>query len=1256
MGEIGRTTRTTVLVALFLAVLMLGLPSFQLGGHDISAVDNASAAARERLLRMSVIQLTTTINTLNPMTYTMGQEMDVIYPCYSLLLQRDTDAKLIGDLATSWSSSPDGLIWHLTIVHTAQFYNRLDTVQPYHPLTWADVRFTLLLCRDSVGNSYKSYFPTLPSGLNILKDVTRGADDYSFDITLNGPYAPFLNAMSSIPILPEYIWATQKWDWANYASGIAPCVGSGPFYYTLDGMPTGSVIELARNDNWFATEERGWQSHVTKIVWKSETGADSNLADFQNNQLDVMDYVTGTQYNGVIATWPGAIRQQSSSGFELEFCLNEMPDATRRALGGIYNHGSNNQLLLDETVKLAMAMSIDHQAIVDGALQGLAHVGDTFIPDANPWHYTYGLQASEDPINGRAPVGEERVQFDPVAARHLLNAAGWEYDELGNPNPDAYPLAKIGGNDVLRFRFFSVNTQTFLDPAARQVIPWMKTAGIDLETFYTVKSSNDANSAWKSCNYDTWMWDWEFTPTSDPTVDILEVTTTMSLGAWNGLFWFNASYNDLYNQSLVEMDPAARMVILDEMQRRLYDTHADILPAYSANLFAVSTVNGEKWQNWGDWSAHWTLVPEQLYPWLYMQIYPEDNPSPQVTPLESVHEDTVNHSFSLGLSAVDNGPMEYRFFFGDGTKTAWQPDQSVPKSYSADGIYTVYMAAREVGSQDSFIGWNKMEVVIKDLSNDLPANLKFTVEPSTPTSGDIVFLNGTATDNDTLYYTWDFGDGHVGTGQKVTHQFAGGVDSTVTMYVDDHHLGRDARPNSTSKLVPVSANTAPTCVVPNYPNVTVRHSTTFTVTSNDPDPRDHVRYTWIWGDGGITVTTVTSADHTYKVKKDFTLVVWADDLTSLPLHNVSGHNLVHVTDPNNHAPILRAFVSNNTFPYTGQVVNFSARATDADGDYLTYTFTFGDGASTVYELVDAGLTVYAEHVYTVATTPDVYTVFVSVHDGQAPPVASTGIDEEVFQGNRAPTVDPLPERWVTIGDLITFTATATDPDGNPLNYSWEFGDGTWGFENPTTHTFTWPITQIAYKVHVNDGHGANVTQANYIHVAFALNLVSGWNFVTVPLVGFGYMASTLGLMDGDIVAGYNPETGVYDQIFVVGFYPPEYDFAISESTGYWISAGAAETLQLYGSIPTVSMSRTITVPAGGGWAIVGFNTLKTTMLASDIPGMFSGGTIDVVASYDPVTGEYTMYITEFGFYDFPLVPGHAYWCACSASGTLTYVP
>ena len=172
---------------------------------------------------------------------------------------------------------------------------------------------------------------------------------------------------------------------------------------------------------------------------------------------------------------------------------------------------------------------------------------------------------------------------------------------------------------------------------------------------------------------------------------------------------------------------------------------------------------------------------------------------------------------------------------------------------------------------------------------------------------------------------------------------------------------------------------------------------------------------------------------------------------------------------------------------------------------------------------------------------------------------------------------------------------------------------------------------------------------------FNLTLVSGWNFVTVPLVGYGYMASTLGLRTNDIVSGFNPATQTYDKNYVVGVSLPFKDFNIEPSTGYWVLATATETLNLQGSIPMGTQSRTITVPATGSWAIVGLNTLRTDMRASDVVANYTGGSITQVVMYTPGVG-YKTFNPLLPFTDFVLVPGQAYWIFVTASGVLNYVP
>jgi hypothetical protein len=182
------------------------------------------------------------------------------------------------------------------------------------------------------------------------------------------------------------------------------------------------------------------------------------------------------------------------------------------------------------------------------------------------------------------------------------------------------------------------------------------------------------------------------------------------------------------------------------------------------------------------------------------------------------------------------------------------------------------------------------------------------------------------------------------------------------------------------------------------------------------------------------------------------------------------------------------------------------------------------------------------------------------------------------------------------------------------------------------------------------------SSAGYIPDLFDLTLLKGWNFASMSLVSSGCLASTLGLMVGDTVVGWNSTTARYDQSYVVGVSPPTHDFVIGESTGYWVYAGATEKVSLHGSLPTANQNKKINVPTGGGWATLGFDSLNIVRRASDIPPMYSGGNISTVVTCDPVTGAYTSYFTGTPVNDFILVPGQAYWIWCSASGTLTYTP
>lgn len=82
-------------------------------------------------------------------------------------------------------------------------------------------------------------------------------------------------------------------------------------------------------------------------------------------------------------------------------------------------------------------------------------------------------------------------------------------------------------------------------------------------------------------------------------------------------------------------------------------------------------------------------------------------------------------------------------------------------------------------------------VKVIDGTNKAPMDLSMTYVPGNPTTGTIITFTGTATDpeGDTLYFSWNFGDGFAASGSPVTHRYVVPGDYTVTMHVTDNHIG-----------------------------------------------------------------------------------------------------------------------------------------------------------------------------------------------------------------------------------------------------------------------------------------------------------------------------------------------------------------------------------------------------------------------------------------------------------------------------------
>ncbi|MBD3322408.1 MAG: PKD domain-containing protein, partial [Chitinivibrionales bacterium] len=138
------------------------------------------------------------------------------------------------------------------------------------------------------------------------------------------------------------------------------------------------------------------------------------------------------------------------------------------------------------------------------------------------------------------------------------------------------------------------------------------------------------------------------------------------------------------------------------------------------------------------------------------------------------------------------------------------------------------------------------------------------------------------------------------------------------------------------------------------------------------------------------------------------------------------------TSPSNQYPTA-SFIANPVSGDAPLVVDFDASgSSDPDGDALSYSWNFGDGSS--------GSGMMTSHTYSDA---GVYTVTLSVNDGNG------GSDQETasITVTSSPVNNPPNASFTaspTSGEepltVNVNAAGSSDPDGDALSYSWNFGD------------------------------------------------------------------------------------------------------------------------------------------------------------------------------------------------------------------------
>ncbi len=299
---------------------------------------------------------------------------------YSGLLRADGKGGFILDLAESYEVSKDGLSYTFTLKPGLVWHNGKK-------INADDIVFTIKTAQDG---RIKSPKRASWDGVGVEK-----VDDLTVRFTLAKPYAPFLEN-ATIGILPEHIWKTIDYNRFDTSIYNREPIGSGP--YKLDSIETtkkdGDTIPLSYTLSSFKYFALG-KPHIDTIKISFFHSEDALIAALIDGDIDAINSIT-----------PDRAKILAEKDYRVE--RTPLP----RVLAVFFNQ-NQAPIFADISVRKALALATEKQAIIDNVLAGYGVAIDSAVP---PGALGYTKPAPEKP---RA----ERL----VQARNLLTKAGWSF-------------------------------------------------------------------------------------------------------------------------------------------------------------------------------------------------------------------------------------------------------------------------------------------------------------------------------------------------------------------------------------------------------------------------------------------------------------------------------------------------------------------------------------------------------------------------------------------------------------------------------------------------------------------------------------------------------------------------------------------------------------------------------------------------------------------------------------------------------------
>lgn len=355
-------------------------------------------------------------------------------------------------------------------------------------------------------------------------------DDYTLEVTLDNPlpYATDLFAFPTLAPINQKFYEEVGAD--KYATDAEYFCCNG--MYELTEWSHNSQIVFQKREDYWNADAVGPDEIVYKIITDSQAGLNSYLS----REIDYTDLDSGE-----------VVQQAEAAGFEVGV------KPARSSYYLIVN--TEDEFMSNQNLRLALAYSIDKQALVDTVYQNDNQPMTSFTPPA--------IMGANESSFQEALVAERGEMYpgngDLEKAQEYLQAA---LEELGCTAADL-TLSIDCADDSLRR-----NCATFLQEQ------WRQNLGLENITVNSMQTKQVSANR-QSGDYCMSLGGWS--PDYNDAINFLDLWVTD--GGNNDSFWSNTEYDELIAKATAEADEEVRQQYLFDAEEILA-AEMPIIPLY----------------------------------------------------------------------------------------------------------------------------------------------------------------------------------------------------------------------------------------------------------------------------------------------------------------------------------------------------------------------------------------------------------------------------------------------------------------------------------------------------------------------------------------------------------------------------------------------------------------------------------------------------------------------------------------------------